>query len=384
MPLTASLFNLEIALRAGWSLSGRPAPPAGRPVDIYLCIADHFEPRVGQAPEKVARERLDDWLCRYREIAARHRDYEGRPPAHTFCYPWDEFDDRECARLAELCAEGYGEIEFHLHHQDDTAATLRQKLREGVEAFRRHGALSSWPDGRAAFGFVHGNWALDHSRCEGGRNYCGVANELEVLEEAGCYGDFTFPAWKKSSQPRTLNRIYYAVDDPQPKSYDRGTPARVGEAAPAGLLMVPGPLVPFLRRGQGLPRLGVDDGDLAAYWPYEPVRMDRWLRAGVHVLGRPDRVFIKLHCHGCADWGRFALLDHELEKLFADLETRFNDGRRFRLHYVTLRELFNVIKATEAGSPAEAGDLRDWMLPPPPASGVGASRLQGPAAATPA
>jgi hypothetical protein len=196
-----------------------------------------------------------------------------------------------------------------------------------------------------------------------------VNNELEVLQDAGCYADFTFPSWKKSSQPRLVNTLFYAQDDPRPKSYDRGTPARVGQTNAAGLLLVPGPLVPFVRRGRGIPRLGMDDGDLAAYWPYERVRLDRWLTAGIHVPGRPDRVFVKLHCHGCADWGRSALLGRELEALFSDAEARFNDGRKYRLHYVTLRELFNVIKATEANSAADPDAARDWLLPPPAASG---------------
>jgi hypothetical protein len=385
MPLTSTLFNLEITLRAGLSVAaspGRCADP-GKPVDVFVGMADHFEPQVERAPQRVARERLEDWLRRYPEIASRHRDADGRMPAHTFCYPWDEFDDWECERLAELCSEGFGEIEFHLHHRDDTDASLRKKLRDGCAAFRRYGALSEWGDGRPAFGFVHGNWSLDNSRCEHGQNFCGVNNELQVLQEEGCYADFTFPSWKKGSQPRTLNQVYYAVDDSRPKSYDRGQPARVGATDSRGLLMVPGPLVPYLRRGQGLPRLGMDDGDLASYWPYEPVRMDRWLRAGVQVAGRPDRIFVKLHCHGCADWGRFALLDQELDALFTDLEARFNDGKCYRLHYVTLRELFNVIKATEAGLETAPGECRDWLLPAPAASGAGAASSGRPLIARP-
>jgi hypothetical protein len=378
MSLTSTLFNLEITLRAALSTTGSPSLPLpGRTTDIFVAMADHFEPQVERAPRAVARERLEDWLRRYPEIASRHRDADGRAPAHTFCYPWDEFDDWECERLAELCAGGYGELEFHLHHRDDTEASLRAKLREGIAAFRRYGAFSQWPDGRPAFGFVHGNWSLDNSRCEHGQNLCGVDNELQVLQEEGCYADFTFPSWKKGSQPRTLNQVYYAVDDPRPKSYDHGEPARAGVTNRPGLLMVPGPLVPYVRRGR-VPRLGVDDGDLASYWPYEPVRMDRWLRAGVRVAGRPDRIFVKLHCHGCADWGRFALLDRELDALFSDLEARFNDGERFRLHYVSLRELFNVIKATEAGTELPWNACRDWLLPAPAASGAGATARQRP------
>ena len=55
------------------------------------------------------------------------------------------------------------------------------------------------------------------------------------------------------------------------------------------------------------------------------------------------------------------------EALFTDAEGRYNDGARFRLHYVTAREMFNVIRATEDGA-EDGAHIRDWVLPPPHAS----------------
>ena len=37
------------------------------------------------------------------------------------------------------------EIEIHLHHRDDTEATLRAKLEDAIAEFRAIGALSCWP-----------------------------------------------------------------------------------------------------------------------------------------------------------------------------------------------------------------------------------------------
>mgnify|MGYP001552303602 CR=1 FL=1 len=68
---------------------------------------------------------------------------------------------------------------------------------------------------------------------------------------------------------------------------------------------------------------------------------------------------------------RVALLGRELDALFTDLEARFNDGKRYRLHYVTLREFFNIIKATEAGLDLSPEACRGWLLPAPAASGSG-------------
>jgi hypothetical protein len=366
-----SIYDLRIAASAAWKIGRRRMGGRARhdgPVDIFLCIVDHFEPRHADAEQSVTRERLMDWIERYPEIAARHRDADGCPPAHTFCYPWDEYDEWEFIRLSELCAGGWGEIELQLHHQDDTSDSLRAKLRDAVSTYRGFGALTNWPDGRPAFGFVHGNWALDNSRIENGVNFCGVNDELTVLQEAGCYADFTFPAWQCDAQPPRTNDIYYAVDDPlQPRSADRGETATAGRPGTEGLLIVQGPLVPFIRRTKRGPRLGVDDGDLAGsiYRRYEPLRLDLWVRAGIHVSGSPDRVFIKLHCHGAADANREVLLGTDLDALFTDAEARYNDGARHRLHYVTAREMFNVIKATEANAAGEIPEMRDYVLAPP-------------------
>jgi hypothetical protein len=366
----ASLFNLEIAARSLAAAGGRRLGGLARrsegPTDLFLCLADHFEPQHGQASHTVARARLTEWLEKYPRIAARHRDCDGLPPTHSFFYPYDEYDEWEFLHLNALCQDGWGEIELHLHHHDDTETTLRQKLRRAVKLYRDHGALSTWPDGRTAFGFIHGDWALDNSRCENGENFCGVNNELTLLAEQGCYADFTFPAWQHTAQPRQLNSIYYVLDDPtRPKSYDRGVPARGGYPGSGTLLMVHGPLVPFVDRSRRAPRFAMDDGDLARYRRYSPERLDRWVRAGVCVQGRPDRVFIKLHCHGAADGNREVMLNEDLEALFTDAETRYNDGKRYRLHYVTAREMFNVIKATEAGANVDIRAARDWMLPRP-------------------
>ena len=319
-----------------------------------------------------------DWIERYPEIARRHRDADGRPPAHTFCYPWDEYDDWEFSQLVDLCAGGWGEVELQLHHRDDTSDSLRAKLRDAVSTYRGFGALTSWPDSRPAFGFVHGNWALDNSRIENGVNFCGVNDELTVLQEEGCYADFTFPAWQCDAQPPQTNDIYYAIDDPlRPRSCDHGRTVTSGRPGSEGLLIVQGPLVPFVRRTKRGPRLGVDDGDLAGsiYRRYEPLRFDLWVRAGIHVAGRPDRIFIKLHCHGAADANREPLLETDLDALFSDAEARYNDGARYRMHYVTAREMFNVIKATEAGTDGEIAELRDYALPKPKHAGQKAPQI---------
>ncbi len=367
------LFNLEMILRARASgASNRrslPNPEGG--VDILLCVVDHFEPSVGGRNRALACERMADWLQRYPQIAQRHRDADGRMPAHGFFYPWDEYDAGEMEGLQTLVRGGFGEVDLHLHHQDDTASTLTEKLNAALKEYGRFGVLPEWKDGtrrgKPAFGFIHGNWALDNSRQDGGRNYCGVNNEIEILRDLGCYADFTFPAWGHSAQPRLTNCIYYATDDPlQPKSHERGVLARAGVEGRGDLLLIQGAFAPFWKRKKGLPFPAVDDSDLAHYRRFHPSRLDRWVKTAVHVAGRPDRIFIKLHTHGAEDKNRAALLGQDFDALFSDAEARYNDGKRYRLHHVTAREMFNLVKAAETAPHLSVNAARDYVLAPPP------------------
>jgi len=334
---------------------------------LIFCFVDHYEPHVGRVDDAAARRRLAAWLEQYPRIADRHGDSAGRPPAHSFFYPYDEMEPGELRDLAALCASGCGELEIHLHHHDDTSETLRARLRDAVDRWREVGALGRWPGaGRPAFGFIHGNWALDNSRRENGRNYCGVNDEITLLAEEGCYADFTFPALAHMAQPRQSNSIFYATDDPlRPKSYDRGAEVRVGGQPSGDLMIVQGPLCIYRRPGRFLPR--PEDGDITGANPATPARVDAWVRTAIHLPGRPEWVFVKVHTHGASDRNLAGLLGGGFEALFSDLERRYNDGRRWRLHYVTAREMYNIIKATEAGHSGAPSAYRDFVITPPAA-----------------
>ena len=123
----AALYNLEMCARA--ALKARSNRRIRRSysgtTDLFLCLVDHFEPSVGQPPRDIARERMTHWRRRYPEIADKHRDADGRPPAHSFFYPWDEFDKWELEQIGEICRLGFGELDLHLHHKDDTADSVR-------------------------------------------------------------------------------------------------------------------------------------------------------------------------------------------------------------------------------------------------------------------
>lgn len=368
------------ALRGGWLpdyLAGRMRPepvPDGMTRHLLFMFADHWEPSGGGADEATADHRLREWVTLYPKAADGHCDADGRTPAHSFFYPWDEFRSQDLRELAELSRRGYGEVEVHLHHRDDTSASLIRKLQDAVGLYRDFGCLGNDPDGAIAYGFVHGNWALDNSRQDCGRNFCGVNDELTVLQATGCYADFTFPALGTGAQPRWANRIFRAQDDPaRPKSYDRGHAASVGVPPGRSLMLVPGPLAIHRSRAG---RWRLDDGQLTGVNVPRPDRTDAWVSAHVHVHGRPEWTLVKVYSHGCTDRNRRPFLTRELDRLWSDLESRYNDGDRWRLHYVTAREAYNVMRAAEDGRAGDPNDYRDYLVSPPPCKSPSTNRLE--------
>lgn len=355
----------------------RRTPPRvhDRPVHVMFCFVDHFEPGWHGAGIDTQRARVDRWCRDYRALAARHRDADGRPPQHSFFYPEEEYAPEHLDKLAELCADGYGEIEVHLHHDNDNEANFRRTLSGFCEMLHeRHGALPRDPaSGELRFGFIHGNWCLDNSRPDG--RWCGIDNEITLLRELGCYADFTLPSAPSDTQTRTINSIYYATDDPgRPKSHDTGVPAYVGGEMQGDLLLIQGPLgLNWHDRRFGIvPR--IENADVRGGQPPTPRRVDAWVRTGVHVLGRPEWVFVKIHTHGTQEADMDTLLGPRTDAMHTYLESAYNDGDRFVLHYVSAREAYNIAKAAEAGREGDPHDYRDFLLPPPKSSWAGSGR----------
>jgi hypothetical protein len=277
-------------------------------------------------------------------------DSLGRPPQHTFFYPAEEYEPEHLEQLAKLCRSGCGDVEIHLHHDNDTSDHLRETLLEFAATLHdRHGLLGKDSAGRVRYGFIHGNWALDNSRRDG--RWCGVDDELTVLRETGCYADFTMPSAPADCQTRMINSIYYAADDRQrPKSHDRGLPAKVGRRPPAdALLMIQGPLaLDWRRRKWGLlPRL--ENGDLHGGRPPTADRLRLWLRAGVAVEGRPEWRFVKLHTHGAQERNAAMLLGEPMRRFHQSLAELAQQDRAFRYYYVTAREMADLVRQAEAG-----------------------------------
>ena len=188
-------------------------------------------------------------------------------------------------------------------------------------------------------------------------------NELQILKKTGCYADFTFPSINEAN-PRQINCIYYEIDDPdKPKSHNTGRRVKKDGAETGDLMMIQGPLHPFLFSEKISSLRYVNDaidGDPIVTGK----RIDAWIKTGIHVEGKRNWVFVKNHTHGTMRSD--AALGKDVERIFSHLETRYNDGKEYILHYVTAREAYNIIKAVESGKNySDPEKYRDFLIEKP-------------------
>ena len=324
----------------------RRIPAPEEPVHLILAICDHYEPKRGGASPAKAKSRVEQWVREYPILFDEFRDSAGRPPQHTFFYPEDEYEPELVDEIAGLCRKGFGEVEIHLHHDNDTGEHLRSTLTSFKRTLeQRHGLLSKDPaTGEPIYGFIHGNWALNNCRRDG--RHCGVDNEIDILRETGCYADFTLPSSPSETQTSTINSLYWAEAKPgRSKSHDSGRPVQAGAEPANGLLMIQGPLLfDWKRRKFGLiPR--IENSCLQNSQPPDENRLDLWLKARVTTPANPNWYFVKLHTHGVHEPNQKVLLGDPMVKFHRLLADRAVRNRNFHVHYVTAREMANLVLA---------------------------------------
>jgi len=336
---------------------------ADGPIDVILCFADHYEPKAYQADSAAGLRRVETWHRMFPLRFGHFRDSDGRTPRWSFFFPEEEYEPEYLDLIADLCRQGFGEVEIHLHHFDDTAEGLREKLErfKGI-LVNRHGLLSHDAAGRTRYAFIHGNWTLCNARDDG--QFCGVNNELAILHETGCYADLTFPSAPNVTQPPIFNRIYWAADVPG-RNRSHEVPIALGTSRPEdALMMIQGPLMfDWANRKWGLlPRL--ENACLQESQLPSMRRLELWLEAGVQAPMRPEWRFIKLHMHGAPEDAHHALLGEPMVQFHEALAARAATNANFRYHYVTAREMYNLARAAEAGFEGPVAEALNFELVP--------------------
>ena len=311
---------------------------------IYVCLADHYEPYLNNVTQRKAHQRVKRWVKNYPVIAFKHTDSFGNHPQHTYFYPEEEYDEWVLEQIKILCDKGIGDLEIHLHHDDDTSENLTITLNKFKQLlYDKHGFLRKDSNNVITYGFIHGNWALDNSRPDG--KWCGVDDEIDVLLKTGCKFDMTMPSAPSDTQTSTINSIYLAKEDGLRKSHDtgktfnKGIPIKEDE-----LLMIQGPLtLDWNNRKFGIiPR--IDAGELSFDAPPTAERVELWEKCGISLPDVENHIFIKLHTHGLDDSNSEMFFDKQgFENLWNALESRFKDSDSYKLHYVTAWQMYNKI-----------------------------------------
>lgn len=335
---------------------------------VIITVANHFEPswsENGFLDHKMQMTRLREYRDAFRESAASVADSNGTKFRHTNFYPAEQYHPEILQIMAEMQAEGLGEVEIHLHHEGDGPDTPENVTRTLLD-FRdtlaeTHKCLSRMDGaGDPMYAFVHGNLALANS-C-GGR-FCGVDNEMEILRDTGCYVDMTLPSAPEQSQVPVLNQIYEcALPMNEAVPHRRGIRVAANGKSPLLPLIFTGPLVfNWTRRVAGLPLPRIDDGALAANQPLDRSRFNRWKSANVTVAGKSDWIFVKLYCHGFFDFDQSTCIGDDAKRFFTELVEESNKTGDLKIHFATAREAFNMVAAAideKAGSPHEYRDYR--------------------------
>ena len=317
------------------SIASRSVPPVKR---IWVTLADHYEPRWNRADLNTAQSRVALWRFAWPEIAIRcKRDTNGNPPRYTFFFPEEEYHPTLIEPLAAMVRKGIADVEVHLHHDGEGRQNFIDRISTFCSVLNRDHGLLRKRKGRLTFGFIHGNWALDNSRPDG--RWCGLNDEIQVLQNLGCYADFTMPSGDSPTQARLVNTIYFSKDDPdRPKSYDDGVPVTPGGEVEGDLLMIPGPLG-MRWRDRWLPRL--ETGELCHGNVATPYRVKRWVDLAPRI---GSDTFVKLYTHGAQERNSSVLLQGDLELAF-NLVVEEANRRNCAVYFVSAWQMYLAIDA---------------------------------------
>jgi hypothetical protein len=144
-----------------------------------------------------AQGRVALWRRKWPEITARSaKDSAGQVPKDTFFFVQEKYCPKFLEPLAEMTRSGIADVEVHIHHDGDGRDEFTRKMTTFCQVLhKQHGLLRRRQDGKLAFGFIHGNWALDNSLSS-------LANVL---------GDRLFPPDSVLHQAQEFKRMRYLL-----------------------------------------------------------------------------------------------------------------------------------------------------------------------------
>jgi hypothetical protein len=116
------------------------------------------------------------------------------------------------------------------------------------------------------------------------------------------------------------------------------------------------------RRLHRLPVPRVDDGVLAQNYPLDLDRFYRWFGTHISVQGRPDWVFVKLYSHGFFLWDQDIMIGEQLKRFMGDVLELADRTGKFKIHFASAREAYNMVMAAVDGADGDPHAYRDYRL----------------------
>lgn len=221
-------------------------------IQYFHC--DHFEPwrhgvrqqeadEVAKFIEKVGQLWYAQKLSLFYKPQISYVPFEGEAPDDVLAIPNEPFGFRQqtedqkkiaASCIQEAVKQGH-DFQVHVHHEGYTRSSVDHapKIRswltkhgtEKADELRLDMSLKLHLSRiRAETGlpfktwmFVHGNWALNGSD----HRICQIRDEIRILMENGCVGDFTFPAGRRHVDPTILQTPYTCKPFLDDKGYDK-------------------------------------------------------------------------------------------------------------------------------------------------------------------
>jgi hypothetical protein len=121
-------------------------------------------------------------------------------------------------------------------------------------------------------------------------------------------------------------------------------------------------MLDFVRQRRRWPFPGVESGGLSGINPPTLRRLQLWRDAAITVRGRPDWLFIKLHCHGMTPLDEVAMRGAPIQRFLQELVKGPGNRTEYRVHFVTAREMVNIALAACDGRKGDPGDYRDYRF----------------------
>ena len=91
-------------------------------------------------------------------------------------------------------------------------------------------------------------------------------------------------------------------------------------------------------------------------------KVNIWENANICVEGKPEWKFIKIFTHGALEKNHDAVFGKNAKLLFNQIIQKYKNNNKYLLHFVTAREMYNIIKAAEHGCTDDPNVYRDYQI----------------------